>query len=108
MAPSMTKSSLLNLINKKETSNGRNPVIDRRKSITGTAGVMNSKTWQVVAPPWTVHEVSCSEKAGYLDRKWALQGDESAGWLVLDFEVKNEGTPLALCEVCVSLLHLFK
>jgi len=108
MAPSdKAKASLLNLVDNERTSEGR-AVVDGR-----TRGDIEAKpdlnAWQVVAPPWTVNEVRCDAKAGYLDRKWALHGTSKASWLALTVAVDTQeqatkssrgfGTPLALCEV---------
>jgi len=100
MSPSMRANSLVNLIVASKTSEGRR-VVDRRygKSI---AGLMGWRNWQVVAPPWTVNEIACEKTAGYLDRKWALQGDDSSGWLTLEFDVETDKTPIALCEVACN------
>ena len=38
----------------------------------------------------------------YLDRKWALRGEEDSGWLALRFEVTKPGTPVAVCEVACA------
>ena len=38
----------------------------------------------------------------YLDRKWALRGEEDSGWLALTFEVTKPGTPVAVCEVACA------
>ena len=44
-------------------------------------------------------KVRCDDKAGYLDRKWALHGTTDSGWLSLHFQVELDQSPLALCEV---------
>jgi hypothetical protein len=98
MAPVSPGASLLLLVDKDRTSDGRR-VVDTRHSYSssgqgggeGGRGAQghNAKggVWQVVAPPWAQIEVNCDAKAGYLDRKWAMRGDVSSGWLSLKFKV---------------------
>jgi len=95
MAPVSPGASLLLLVDKDRTSDGRR-VFDTRKSYSsssqdgdggGRGGQTAKGVWQVVAPPWAQNEVNCDAKAGYLDRKWAMRGDVSSGWLSLKFKV---------------------
>lgn len=43
--------------------------------------------------------ITCHQPRRYLDRKWALRGEQSSGYLSLHFEVTEPGTPVAVCEV---------
>lgn len=114
MAPVAPGSSLLLLVQANRTSEGR-PVVDRRASFgrrSNNDEVDRSldlqSVWQVAPPPWAVGEVECDAKAGYLDRKWALRGEATSGWLSLKFEVKLKICILSSCPFSIFSYSIFR
>jgi len=57
-----------------------------------------------VSPPWGLHLVKQIESthAGYLDRKWALQGMKASGKLELKI-VSTVAAPIVVCETACNV-----